>query len=84
MMATKKAQATVVARSQQQVSENESFPHGVESPYRTGWEHALTKKYGTRGKTWTSTKSEPRWTVRFRDPEAAAWFKDAWTVVANA
>jgi hypothetical protein len=79
MMANKKAQATPVVRSEQQEAEDETFPHAVESPYRAGWEHALTKKYGTRGKTWTSTKSEPQWTVRFRDDEAAAWFKDTWT-----
>jgi hypothetical protein len=78
-MAAKKAQAASVAESEQQPPESGNFPHTVEPPYRAGWEHALTKKYGTRGKAWTSTKSEPQWTIRFRDSEAAAWFKEAWS-----
>lgn len=64
---------------QQQIAEDLTFPHAVESPYIAGWEHGLTEKYGMRGKKWTSTRSEPQWTVRFRDDEAAAWFKDTWT-----
>ena len=36
-----------------------------------GW-GMLTKKYGRRGKAWTSTKSS-KWTVHFKDGEAAAW-----------
>jgi hypothetical protein len=80
MMVAKKTQATPVARPAQQAADFETFPHAVESPYRAGWEHGLTEKYGRRGKKWTSTKSEPQWTVRFRESEAAAWFKGAWTM----
>jgi hypothetical protein len=36
-----------------------------------------------RGKTWTSTKSEPQWTVRFKDGTAAVWFKNTWTAAAR-
>jgi hypothetical protein len=79
MAAKKKTQATTVPRSEQQAAEDEAFPFSVESPYRAGWEHGLTEKYGRRGKNWTSTKSEPQWTVRFKESEAAAWFKAAWT-----
>jgi hypothetical protein len=82
-MKAKKAQATAVAQPEQQAAKDEAFPHAVESPYRAGWEHALTQKYGLRGKTWTSTKSEPQWTVRFKDSGAAAWFKEAWTAPAS-
>jgi hypothetical protein len=78
-MPPKKTQATPVAQSEQQAPEDAAFPHAVQSPYRAGWEHALTKKYGTRGKAWTSRKGEPQWTVHFRNSEAATWFKDAWT-----
>jgi hypothetical protein len=80
-MAAKKAQATPIARSEQQAAENETFPYAVEAPYRAGWEHALTRKCGRRGKNWTSTKSEPQWTVRFRESEAAVWFRNTWAVV---
>jgi hypothetical protein len=55
-----------------------SFPHAVAPPYGAGWEQALTTKYGIRGKKWTSTKSDPQWTVHFKDSEAAAWFKENW------
>jgi hypothetical protein len=80
MMTAKKPQAAPVARSEKQAAEDETFPHAVESPYRAGWEHGLTEKYGRRGKKWTSTKSEPQWTVRFKDDDAALWFKSAWTL----
>jgi hypothetical protein len=78
-MAAKKTQATPVALPEPPASEHADFPHSVVPPYRAGWEHALTEKYGRRGKAWTSTKSEPQWTIRFRDSIAAAWFKEAWT-----
>lgn len=79
-MAAKKTNTTPVAQvSEQQATENTTFPHAVESPYLAGWEHALTAKCGARGKSWTSTKSEPQWTVRFRDSAAATWFKQTWT-----
>ena len=78
-MATKKTKVMSVEQPEQHTAENATFPHAVESPYLAGWEHALTAKYGVRGKTWTSTKSEPQWTVRFRQGEAAAWFKNTWT-----
>jgi hypothetical protein len=78
MMAAKKAQAKPVASSEPEASKDERFPHAVEPPFRAGWEHALTKKHGTRGKAWTSTKSEPQWIVHFADSEAAAWFENAW------
>jgi hypothetical protein len=82
-MAAKKINAKKNAlageQSEQQAVEGVTFPHAVESPYLPGWEHALTAKYGVRGKTWTSAKSEPQWTVRFRQSEAAAWFKSTWT-----
>jgi hypothetical protein len=81
-MATKKMQANPVEPAQQ-TAEGASFPYPVEPPFRAGWEHAVTKKYGTRGKAWTSTKSEPQWTVRFRDSEAAAWFKSTWAAGAR-
>ncbi|HEY1504247.1 MAG TPA: hypothetical protein VGF92_08095 [Stellaceae bacterium] len=83
-MAAKKANTTPVGQpsEQQQATEHANFPHAVESPYRAGWEHALTEKCGVRGKTWTSTKSMPQWTVRFRNSEAAAWFKKTWTAEA--
>jgi len=55
------------------------FPHSVAPPYTPGWEQALTSKYGSRGKKWTSTKSNPQWTVHFKDAEAAAWFKQNWS-----
>jgi hypothetical protein len=80
MMTTKKTQATSVARPEQPIVEDETFPYAAESPYRAGWEHGLTEKYGRRGKKWTSTKSEPQWTVRFKEGEAAEWFKAAWTM----
>ncbi len=80
MMAAKKVQAKPVAPTEPEGSKAESFPHAVDPPYRTGWEHALTKKYGTRGKSWTSTKSEPQWTLHFIDSEAAAWFENTWAV----
>lgn len=83
-MAARKTNAVPVGQpSEQPVAEDATFPHAVESPYRAGWEHALTAKCGARGKTWTSTKSEPQWTVRFRDSEAAAWFKSTWTAEAR-
>ncbi len=78
-MAAKKTQAVPPAQLEQQATQDPAFQHAVESPYRAGWEHALTKKYGRRGKAWTSTKSQPQWTVHFKDGEAAAWFKGAWT-----
>jgi hypothetical protein len=78
-MAAKKTQTTLVVQSEQQVTDDAAFPHEVQSPYRAGWEHALTAKHGRRGKAWTSTKSMPQWTIRFRDSDAAAWFKDNWT-----
>ena len=86
MAAKKKATAASAEQSEQRAVEDATsatFPHAVESPYRAGWEHALTAKYGLRGKTWTSTKSEPQWTVRFRQSEAAAWFKSTWTAEAR-
>lgn len=82
-MAAKKINTTSDAPSEHQTVEEEPFPHAVEPPYRGGWEHALTKKYGNRGKAWTSTESEPQWTVRFRDNEAAKWFKNNWTAGAR-
>lgn len=81
-MAAKKTKVTVTPNREQpaqQTAADANFPHAVESPYLAGWEHALTAKYGARGKTWTSTRSEPQWTVRFRDGAAAAWFKNTWT-----
>ena len=84
MMVAKKAQAVPVAESsEQQAAEDVAFPHAVESPYKAGWEHGLTQKYGGRGKAWTSTKSEPQWTVRFRDSEAATWFRSTWMAGAR-
>ncbi len=82
--AVKKTSAAPDAQlsEKQQAAEDAAFPYAVASPYLAGWEHVLTKKYGVRGKTWTSTKSEPQWTVRFKDGEAAAWFKSAWTAEA--
>lgn len=77
-MAAKKAQTAWVEPAEKTGAE-QGFQHAIEPPYRAGWEHALTKKYGTRGKAWTSTKSQPQWTIHFRDKEAAAWFKEAWT-----
>ena len=78
-MAARKTQvASVGETSERQEAEIASYPHAVESPYRAGWEHALTAKFGIRGKQWTSTKSEPQWTVRFKNGEAASWFKDNW------
>ena len=79
MMAAKKTQAAPGAQSEQNAAQDPSFLHAVEPPFRAGWEHAVTKKYGTRGKAWTSTKSEPQWTLHFKDSGAAAWFKEAWT-----
>jgi len=73
-----KTNALSVDQSERQTVDEATFPHAVESPYRAGWEHALTAKYGVRGKTWTSAKSEPQWTVRFRNSEAAEWFKNTW------
>jgi len=78
MMAAKETQAASGAQSEPHAADVQTFPHAVQSPYRAGWEHALTQKCGRRGKTWTSTKSEPQWTVRFRDSEPAAWFKLTW------
>lgn len=77
-MPAKKTQTASVGVPEKTAAE-QGFPHAVEPAYRAGWEHALTKKYGTRGKVWTSTKSQPQWTIHFRDGEAAAWFKKAWT-----
>jgi hypothetical protein len=86
-MAAKKINAKTNApsaeKSEQQTVTDATFPHAVESPYLAGWEHALTAKYGVRGKTWTSAKSEPQWTVRFRQSEAAEWFKSTWTAEAR-
>jgi len=79
MMAAKKTQTAPGAQLEQEAADDPTFPHAVQSPYRAGWEHALTQKYGRRGKAWTSTKSEPQWTVRFRDGESAAWFKLTWS-----
>ena len=78
MMATKRTQAAPSAQPEPDEVDVQTFPHAVQSPYRAGWEHALTQKCGRRGKTWTSTKSEPQWTVRFTDSESAAWFKLTW------
>ncbi|HEY1735138.1 MAG TPA: hypothetical protein VGG12_00685 [Methylovirgula sp.] len=79
-MATKKTSAAPIkSASDQEAIADAAFPHAVESPYLSGWEHALTAKCGVRGKTWTSTKSEPQWTVRFRDGANAEWFKKIWT-----
>ena len=82
-MAARKTKATPSAQSEPQAVEDSAFPYAVESPYRAGWEHDLTKKYGARGKTWTTTKSEPQWTARFRDSAAAAWFKTTWAAEAS-
>jgi hypothetical protein len=79
MMTRKKTPAPTVAEPQQQVSDQGGFPHPIAPPFRAGWEHALTKKYGPRGKAWTSTKSEPQWTLHFQDHDAATWFRDTWT-----
>lgn len=76
-MAPKKAQAAWVGPPEKTGAE-QGFPHPVEPPYRASWEHALTEKYGTRGKKWTSTKSDPQWTIHFREADAAAWFKQNW------
>lgn len=79
-MASKKANLALVRPApEQEAITDAAFPHAVESPYLAGWEHGLTAKCGARGNTWTSTKSEPQWTVRFRDGEAAVWFKKTWT-----
>jgi len=79
-MAAKKTNSLPIGQqSDQQATEDTTFPYAVESPYLAGWEHGLTENCGARGKTWTSTKSEPQWTVRFRDGEAAVWFKKTWT-----
>lgn len=79
-MAAKKTKATPIKLpSEQQTAVDLTFPHAVEAPYLSGWEHALTEKYGVRGKRWTSTKSEPQWTVRFKEGEAATWFRSTWT-----
>ena len=79
IMAAKKTQAILVGQTEQQAAGYMAFSHAVESPYRAGWEHALTAKYGRRGKAWTSTKSAPQWTVHFRNGDAAAWFRNTWT-----
>jgi hypothetical protein len=68
-----------ISERQHSLTEDANFPHAVLPPYGVGWEHALTKKHGQRGKKWTSTPSKPQWTVRFKEAEAAAWFKEAWT-----
>lgn len=78
-MAAKKTQAARAEPAQPAEDHNKTFPHAVESPYLAGWEHALTKQYGARGNRWTSTKGEPQWTVRFKDDNAAAWFKSTWS-----
>jgi hypothetical protein len=83
MATKKKISVAVVSQSDNQAATHATYPHAVESPYRAGWEHALTAKCGLRGKTWTSTKSEPQWTIRFKDGEAAAWFKKTWTAEAH-
>jgi hypothetical protein len=74
-MVAKKKEPTFAAQSEQRIAEDGSFPHSVEPPVRARWERALTEKYGKRGKAWTTTKSEPQWMVRFRDGDAAVWFK---------
>lgn len=80
MAIKKKIEAMPIGQqSEQQTAEELTFPHAVKSPYVAGWEHGLTEKYGTRGKKWTSTRSVPQWTVRFKDGDAAAWFKSTWT-----
>jgi hypothetical protein len=79
MAARKKATTPIVQQSDQQAAHDAAFPYAVESPYLAGWEHGLTEKCGVRGKTWTSTKSEPQWTVRFKVGETAEWFKKTWT-----
>jgi hypothetical protein len=82
MAAKKKSAAPVELPEEKPAADDPAFPYAVASPYLAGWSDALTKKYGTRGKAWTSTKSEPQWTVRFKDSEAAAWFKDSWVAGA--
>ena len=77
-MAPKKTQAVSGVQSEPETADSLTFPHAVPSPYRAEWEHALTQKCGVRGKAWTSTKSEPQWTIRFRDTDSAAWFKPTW------
>ena len=62
-----------------EMADNAGFPHAVAPPYANGWQQALTDKYGPRGENWTSAKSEPQWTVSFREAEAAAWFKQNWS-----
>lgn len=82
-MATKKTSAAPTRPQPDPEIADPAYPHAVEAPYRAGWEHALTAKYGTRGKSWTSTKSEPQWTIRFKEGDAAAWFKKTWATAAT-
>jgi hypothetical protein len=46
IMAAKKTQAVLVRQSEHQAIEDAAFPHAVQSPYRAGWEHARSEKYG--------------------------------------
>lgn len=69
-MAAKKTQATLVVQSEQQAPEDAAFPHAVQSPYRAGWEHTLTEKYGRRGKAWSAPTCSARAcrSVKLRPP----------------
>jgi hypothetical protein len=54
------------------------FPHAVAPPYASGWQNDLTQREGPRGGRWTSTPSQPQWTVRFKQADKAAWFAAHW------
>lgn len=57
---------------------DEKYPYPVAPPYGVGWQDDLTKRQGPRGGAWTTTRSEPQWTARFKKAETAAWFKERW------
>jgi hypothetical protein len=52
-----------------------NFPYPVSPPYRDGWQDELTKKHGRRGREWTTTPSQPQWTLHFKKESVATWFK---------
>lgn len=61
------------------MTDDEKYPYAVSPPYGYGWQHDLTKRQGPRGGAWTTTRSEPQWTARFKKEETADWFKARWS-----